>query len=168
MASDSLSVVVRRRYDVPPELVFRAFTDPLLLPRWFSLGADIAVDVLAHVLRPEGRFRFRYREPNGTVSIVTGQFREILPPGRLVFTWTWEEPHPHAGIETLVTVEIVADRSGTKVTVKHERFPDESSRARHAEGGAHAGPDGDAVRPGLVRELARRGRTARGSSRGVR
>lgn len=134
MASDSLSVVVRQRYDAPPELVFRAFTDPLLLPRWFSPRADIGVDVLAHDLRPEGRYRFRYREPNGTVSIVTGQFREILPPGRLVFTWTWEEPDPHAGIETLVTVEIVADRSGTEVIVKHERFPDESSRARHAEG----------------------------------
>ena len=134
MASDSLSVLVRQSYDAPPELVFRAFTDPLLLPRWFSPGADIGVDVLAHDLSPEGRYRYRYREPDGTVSIVTGQFREILPPGRLVFTWTWEEPDPHAGIETLVTVEIVADRSGTEVTVKHERFPDESTRARHAEG----------------------------------
>jgi len=134
MAGESHTVVVRERYDAAPHLIFQAFTDPSLLTRWFSPGADISIEVLAHDLRPEGRYRFRYREPNGTVSIVTGPFREILPPGRLVFTWTWDEPDPHAGIETLVTVEIVADHSGTEVVVKHERFPDESSRSRHAVG----------------------------------
>ena len=134
MADDPLAVVARQRYDASPELVFHAFTDPDVLMRWFSPGADIHVDVLVHELRPGGRYRFRYREPDGTVSIVAGVFCAIVPPSRLAFTWTWEPPDVHAGVATLVTVDIAADGSGTVVVVTHERFPDEPSRARHAQG----------------------------------
>lgn len=134
MAGSPLSVVARQRYDATPELVFRAFTDPALLTRWFSPGPDIHIEVLGHELRPRGRYRFRYREPDGTVSIVAGEFCEITPPRRLVFTWTWEPPDPHAGVETLVTVDIAAAQTGTLVVVTHERFPDQPSRERHAQG----------------------------------
>jgi uncharacterized protein YndB with AHSA1/START domain len=134
MVASSLTVVARQLYDAPPERVFRAFTEPALLQRWFSPGADVAIEVLAHDLRPGGKYRFRYRESDGTVSIVAGEFREITEPRRLVFTWTWEAPDPHAGIETLVTIAIVADGAGTEVVVTHARFPDEPSRARHEAG----------------------------------
>lgn len=134
MASEPLSVVARRRYDLAPERVFAAFTDPALLQRWFSPGVDVRMEVLAHDLRVGGRYRFRYTEQDGTVSVVAGAFCEITAPRRLVFTWSWEEPDPHAGIETLVTVEIADGAPGTEVTVTHERFPDEESRARHQQG----------------------------------
>lgn len=130
----SRQVVARQRYRVLPERVFRAFTDPVLLTHWFSPSAEISVAVLAHDLRPMGRYRFAYREADGTRSIVTGEFREIVPPTRLVFTWTWEAPDPHAGIETLVSVECLADSGGTLVTVTHDRFPDDRSRDRHDAG----------------------------------
>lgn len=134
MASNPLTVVALQRYDASPELVFHAFTDPDLLTRWFSPGPEIDVEVLAHELRLGGRFRFRYREPDGTVSIVAGEFCAIVPPTRLVFTWTWEPPDVHAGVDTLVTIDVAVDGAGTLVVVTHERFPDEPSRARHAQG----------------------------------
>lgn len=134
MASSPRSLTARQRYDAPAALVFEAFTDPLILPRWFSPGPAIAMDVLAHELRPGGRYRFRYRQSDGTISIVAGEFLEIAPPERLVFTWTWEEPDPHAGVKTLVTVAILDREPGSEVVVTHERFPDEESRMRHDEG----------------------------------
>jgi uncharacterized protein YndB with AHSA1/START domain len=134
MASNPLTVTARRRYDVPPDRLFGAFTDPALLTRWFSPSADISIEILAHELRPGGRYRFRYRQPSGEINIVTGEFCAISPPTRLVFTWTWEPPDPHAGIETLVTVDFVAEGTGTRVTVTHERFPDQESRDRHEKG----------------------------------
>lgn len=134
MASSPRSLTARQRYDAPAELVFKAFTDPLLLPRWFSPAPDIAMDVLAHELRPGGRYRFRYRQPDGSISIVAGEFLEIVPPERLVFTWTWEEPDPHAGIKTLVTVAVLDDGRGSEVVVTHEHFPDDASRSRHDQG----------------------------------
>jgi uncharacterized protein YndB with AHSA1/START domain len=136
-SSTSLSVIARQRYDAPPDLVFRAFTEPDLLTRWFSPSADIAIDVLAHELCPDGRYRFRYSEPSGQVSVVTGRFREIVRPTRLVFTWAWESPDTHGGAETLVTVDIRPDGGGTLVVVTHEGFPDQSMRDRH-EGGWRA------------------------------
>lgn len=134
MASSPRSLIARQRYDAPAELVFKAFTDPQILPRWFSPGPDIAMEVLAHEPRPGGRYRFRYRQPDGTISIVAGEFVEVAPPERLVFTWTWEEPDPHAGIKTLVTVAILDGKPGSEVVVTHENFPDEVSRARHDAG----------------------------------
>ena len=134
MASSPRSLTARQRHDAPAELVFKAFTDPLILPRWFSPGPEITMAVLAHELRPGGRYRFRYQQPDGTISIVAGEFVAIAPPERLVFTWTWEAPDPHAGIKTLVTVAILDRDPGSEVVVTHERFPDEISRARHDEG----------------------------------
>jgi uncharacterized protein YndB with AHSA1/START domain len=81
-----------------------------------------------------GRYRFRYHQPSGGSDVVTGAFREIAPPRRLAFTWTWEPPDPHAGIETLVTIELAADGDGTLVVVTHEQFPDQGTRDRHQSG----------------------------------
>ena len=134
MASSPLTATTRQRYDVPAALVFDAFTEPALLTRWFSPSADVSVEILVHELRRRGHYRFRYSQPSGEVSIVTGEFCEISPPTRLIFTWTWEPPDRHAGIETLVTVDFIADGTGTRVVVTHERFPDRESRDRHEIG----------------------------------
>jgi uncharacterized protein YndB with AHSA1/START domain len=134
MASSPLAVIVRHRYDAAPDVVFRAFTEPTLLARWFSPAADIAIEVVAHDLRPRGRYRFRYTEPGAPSVVVAGEFCEVSRPGRLVFTWSWEPPDPHAGVETLVTVDFVPDRAGTSVVVTHERFPDRAIRDRHDAG----------------------------------
>jgi uncharacterized protein YndB with AHSA1/START domain len=134
MARSPLAVTVRRRYDVAPDVVFRAFTEPALLGRWFSPSADVPIEVVAHDLRIGGHYRFRYTEPGAPSVVVAGAFCEISHPTRLVFTWTWEAPDPHAGIETLVTVDFVAEGTGTLVVVTHERFPDPQIRDRHDAG----------------------------------
>lgn len=134
MARTPLTVTAHHRYDAPPDLVFRAFTEPALLTRWFSPSPDVAIEILSHDLRPKGRYRFRYRQGEGETNVVTGEFCEIAPPTRLVFTWTWEPPDPHAGIETLVTIDLVREGQATLVSVTHERFPDHESCDRHDSG----------------------------------
>jgi uncharacterized protein YndB with AHSA1/START domain len=128
------SVTARRRYAVAPELVFRAFTEPALITRWFSPDPQIANEVLDYTLCVGGRYRFGYRFPDGSRTTVAGEFREILPPRRLVFTWTWEPPDPHAGLETLVTVELLESGRGTEVVITHEWFPTASARDQHEAG----------------------------------
>jgi uncharacterized protein YndB with AHSA1/START domain len=134
VAGRPLEVVARRRYDAPAEAVFRAFTEPALLVRWFAPGRDTRLEILAHDLCVNGAYRFRYHHPTGGSDVVAGRFREISPPKRLAFTWTWEPPDPHAGIETLVTVELSAEAGGTRVAIRHERFPDRATRDRHRSG----------------------------------
>ncbi len=134
MASRSLRATARQRYEAPPSVVFRALTEPALLVHWFSPSPATRLEVLAHELRVNGSYRFVYHQPSGGTDVVVGTFREISPPKRLVFTWTWEPPDPHAGIETLVTIELTADAGGTLVVVTHERFPDRATRDRHRSG----------------------------------
>jgi uncharacterized protein YndB with AHSA1/START domain len=134
MGNSSLTVTVRHRYGAPREVVFRAFSESALLTQWFSPSPDIAVEILDHELRPGGRYRFRYLLASGETNIVTGVFREISRPTRLMFTWTWEAPDPHAGTETVVTIDFIADHGGTLVVVTHRGFPDGATRDRHYHG----------------------------------
>lgn len=136
--NDLPSVITRRRYRASSKTVFRMFTVAEELERWFSPGADIGTEVEALDLREGGTYRLGFRFPDGHRNHVLGEYREIRPPTRLVFTWTWEEPDPHAGIETLVTVELLEQGTVTQATVTHARLPDRETRERHEEGWAGA------------------------------
>lgn len=127
-------VFVEQRVDAPAAQVFAAFTDAQLVARWMSPASEVRNEVRELDARVGGRYRFAYHMPDGTVSVVIGEYREVVRAQRLVFTWTWESPDRHAGIETLVTVELVADGAATLVRVLHERFPDEDARDRHDAG----------------------------------
>jgi len=134
LAESELSVVVRRRYRASREAVFRAFTDPDVLARWFGPSADYRTEVLQLEARAGGRYRIRFHFPEGGFTVVAGSFREVSAPERLVYTWGWEEPDPDAGKETLVTVALAETGDATEVTVTHERFADAEARERHDAG----------------------------------
>lgn len=134
MIGSPFNVTVQRRYRASPETLFRLFTEPAMLSRWFSPTEDITTEVVEHDLREGGTYRIGFRFPSGKTNFVTGRFREIAPPHRLVFTWSWEEPDPHAGFETRVVIDLVPRGGETEVLVRHERFPDQETRSRH-EGG---------------------------------
>ncbi len=120
-----------RTFAAPPDKVFKAWTEPEALKRWSAPGAMTAP--LAEVdVRVGGRYRIHMQAPDGTLHRVTGIYREVDPPRRLVYTWAWEEK-PAEG-ETLVTVEF-HDRGGrTEVVLIHERFPNEAVRDQHESG----------------------------------
>jgi uncharacterized protein YndB with AHSA1/START domain len=61
-------------------------------------------------------------------------FRHVDPDRRLVFTWTWEPPDLHAGIETVVSITLAPDDRGTRLRVRHEGLPTDESRDRHDAG----------------------------------
>ena len=127
---------VRRRYSAPRDLVFRAFTEADLLEKWFCPAPQVALQVAQLDLRVGGRYRLLYRFPGDLVVPVVGEYRTILPPRKLVFTWTWEAPDPFAGVETLVTVDLLEKDGGTEVVVTHENFPTEEKMRQHQSGWA--------------------------------
>lgn len=73
-------VVVERDIAAPPEVVYAVFTEPHLLVRW--LGDTAELDPA-----PGGIFRFTL----GDQDACRGEYVELDPPHRLVFTWGWEE-----------------------------------------------------------------------------
>jgi uncharacterized protein YndB with AHSA1/START domain len=132
--ASQLGVFVRRRFRASRERVFDAFTDPEILARWFSPSPDIGTEVLEHDLRVGGTYRLGFRFPDGSEDTVRGAFKELQPPDRLAFTWTWEAPDRHAGIETIVTIVLREEGVDTEVVISHDRFPTHESRDRHDAG----------------------------------
>lgn len=128
------AVLCSRWYAAPPELIYRAFTEPELLEQWFCPTPEIAVRIDKCDPRPGGSYRFVYHFPNGATVPVIGEYQTVTPGRQLIFTWTWEPPDPHAGMLTLVTVDLEERDGGTEVSVRHERFPDSEMRGRHEAG----------------------------------
>jgi uncharacterized protein YndB with AHSA1/START domain len=107
-----------RLFDAPRHLVFEAMTRPEHVREWWGqLGEGYSVPVCEIDLRPGGRWRFVNRHPHGEVAF-HGEYREISPPDRLVFTELME---PHAE-ESVVTVVFAEERGKTRLSVT-ARYP---------------------------------------------
>ena len=106
-------IVGSRIMDAPPELVFKAYTDPELIPRWWGPRRyTTTVDKMD--VRPGGVWRFVHRAPDGGVYAFNGVFREIAPPKRLVYTFNYEGAPGHEAVETVTFEE--AEGGKTKMT----------------------------------------------------
>ncbi|HET7790723.1 MAG TPA: SRPBCC family protein [Gemmatimonadales bacterium] len=82
-------IVMRRIFDAPRELVFKAYTDPAMIPRWWGpRGYTTTIEKMD--LRPGGAWRFVQRDPAGQIFVFHGEYREITPPERLVSTFEYE------------------------------------------------------------------------------
>ena len=126
-----------RWFDAPKEVVFSAWTNPDHMKHWLHPGPDWSNPVIEVDLRVGGRYRlgFQHQDKPGVVFVV-GRFLTVEHGQRLVYTWSWEAPDPHAGVETLVTVTFATVETGTEVSLTHERFPDREVRDRHSDGWA--------------------------------
>jgi uncharacterized protein YndB with AHSA1/START domain len=126
------SLSLSRRFKAPRERVFRAFTDPTQLTQWWGPKGftvpDLALDV-----RPGGAWRTTMRSPEGKDHIVSGVYRDIVPPSRLVFTWGWETTGTR-GHETVVTIELFEIADGTRLELRQEVFESIESRDQHEHG----------------------------------
>lgn len=124
--------------DAPREHVFRFFVDPDWLPRWLGIAARLDA-------RPGGEFRFEV----ATGEWCAGEFLEVDPPRRVVFTWGWENPTMDlAPGSSVVEVELISEDGGTRLTLIHRDLPDESL-AIHADGWLRYLPRLDRVARGL-------------------
>lgn len=104
---------MERMLDAPRELVFKALTDPELIPRWWGRRKDTTtVDKME--VRPGGAWRFITTAEDGDNHAFRGEIREIVPPERVVQTFEWEGLPGHVSVDTM-TLE---DEGGkTKVTI---------------------------------------------------
>jgi uncharacterized protein YndB with AHSA1/START domain len=110
------SLTIEWRFDQPPEVVWRAWTDPDWMARW--AGSDPKGKVLSVELdvRPQGRFEVTFANGDGTQHTFHGVYREVKLPRRLAFTWGWRsEP----GVETFIIVSLVPEGQGTLMRFEH-------------------------------------------------
>ena len=129
----SVGFEIRRRFRAPRETVFRAWTKPEVLRRWwFPLGW--VADAVVLDLRVGGAYRVCMRRPGGRGLVsVRGYFLEVRPPELLKFTWGWEgafESMP----ETVVTLELLEFGALTELILRHDGFADRETGRQHRTG----------------------------------
>lgn len=123
---------IRRHYPVAPENVWRAWTDPQAIKRWWGPRAGEPVSLAELEVRVGGRFRIVFGGPDGKAHEAQGVYREVVPNRKLVFTWTWPRSTPER--ESLVTIVFRAVPRGTDLEFRHEKLFDETVRDNHLRG----------------------------------
>jgi uncharacterized protein YndB with AHSA1/START domain len=123
-------LVVTRTFAAPRERVFKAWTDPNQLGRWFGPSDEYSAKAEID-LRVGGAYRIDIRHNSGSVHTVFGTYREIIVPERISFTWQWEGG---TAPDTLVTIDFASIGETTEITMTHQKFADLETRNRHNDG----------------------------------
>ena len=106
-------IVITRVFDARRALLFKALTDPNLIPKWWGPRSDTTrVDQMD--VKPGGVWRFVSHDAEGNEFAFHGVYREIVPPERLTYTFEFEGMPGHVSLET-VTLEDVGGGK-TKLT----------------------------------------------------
>jgi len=128
------SFTTRRVVDAPRTLVFEAFTKPEHIKRWMG-PCNLTMVVCDSDFRVGGSYRFVFRAPDGQEAAFRGEFREIVPPARIVRTFVFE-PYPDAeALETLQLEELDGKTTITTTTL-HKNV---ESRDGHLGSGMEGG-----------------------------
>jgi uncharacterized protein YndB with AHSA1/START domain len=126
-------LVVTRVIDAPRVLVFKAWTEPEHIARWW--GPQGYTTIFCEMdIRPGGRYRLCMRSPEGVDRRKQGVYREIVPPERIVFTFAWEDGDGNPGHELLTTVTFAEQGTKTKLTLRQVMFETVERRDDHRGG----------------------------------
>ncbi|MCL4803624.1 MAG: SRPBCC family protein [Anaerolineae bacterium] len=97
----TLEIVSTMTLNAPRELVFRAYTDPALIPQWLGpRNLTTTIDKLD--ARSGGQWRYVHRDAEGNIYAFHGVFHEVTAPERIIQTFEWEGMPGHVQLETAV------------------------------------------------------------------
>ena len=123
------TIELERKISAPPEIVFAYFTDPDRYRLWQGVDADLDP-------RPGGLFRVRMT--GRSRHIATGEYVEVDPPKRVVFTWGWEPDesllHEQTDVPpgtSTVEVTLVPDGTATILRLRHSGLPNDPTCRFH-------------------------------------
>jgi uncharacterized protein YndB with AHSA1/START domain len=136
-------VVITRRFAAPPEMVFRAHTEPALIRRWLLGPEGWSMPVCINDPRPGGHFRYEWTNADGAGFHITGEFVAVVPFSRIVHVERMHlpDPTPDNHIETT----FAEDGAGTLMTMRMT-LPDETARRAMLETGMENGMEASYAR----------------------
>ena len=137
--------VVERVFAAPRELVFRSWTEPERLKRWWG-PKGFTTPFCTIDLRPGGNFLYCMRSPEGRDHWGRGVYREIVVPERIVLAMSFADadgnvvPATYYGLspdwplETLLTVTFEEEAGKTRVSLRYEGVPPGTDRDESRQG----------------------------------
>jgi uncharacterized protein YndB with AHSA1/START domain len=124
--SDINSVVSETRIAAPPETVFAFFVDPNKMVRWMGSHADVDP-------RPGGTYALDINAQ----ARARGEFVEVVPYSRVVFTFGWDGDQAVPPGSSTVEVTLTPDGDGTYVRLIHRGIMTTEMREQHSQGWQH-------------------------------
>jgi uncharacterized protein YndB with AHSA1/START domain len=137
------SVVVTRRFAAPPEMVYRAHTDPALIKKWLLGPEGWTMPVCINDAKPGGKIRYEWSDGNGGGFYLTGEFVELVPFKKIVHV---ERMHlPEVTPDNHVETRFDPDGKGTLMTLRMT-LPDAETRTRMLATGMEHGMEASYAR----------------------
>jgi uncharacterized protein YndB with AHSA1/START domain len=134
-----VNIVVTRRFNAPPEAVYRAYTEPALLQKWMLGPEGWTMPVCRSDLRAGGKIRYEWSNGTGRGFYLTGEFVELTPFSRIVHIERMHMPDPTPDNRVVTTFE--PDGSGTLMTMRMTLPNAETRTAMLATGMEHGMED---------------------------
>ena len=131
-----MTLHMSRVVNASPASVFRACTEPDQLARWWGPKGFTAPGIELDV-RVGGRYRIIMQPPQGDTFSLSGEFREVSPPSRLVYTFNWDPPDAD-DVETQVVLVLKELGTRTELEMTHGVFATAERRALHEAGWTEA------------------------------
>ncbi len=106
-------ITMHRTFNAPRELVFRAFSEPELVAKWWGQRSSETI-VETYDFQPGGAWRMIQRSPDGQEYAFRGSFLEIERPSRIVQTFEFEPMPGHISTDAMTLTEV---DGGTRLTI---------------------------------------------------
>ena len=132
-AAEKTSLHIKRFIDAPRARVYAAWTDPAQLKEWWG-PESVRTRNFAADVRVGGKYRWDLINQEDEEMTVFGEYRELVPEKKIVFTWKWDDDDVWENRNSVVTVELFDAAGGTELHLRHEQLPSTESRDRHNEG----------------------------------
>ncbi|NUM55843.1 MAG: SRPBCC domain-containing protein [Candidatus Hydrogenedentes bacterium] len=126
-------LIYSRTFDAPRRLVFEAWSKPEHVVRWFG-PKDFSVPQCEMDFRVGGSYRFCMRAPDGMDHWVSGTYKEIKEPERLVFTWVREDLNGNVWLDNVVTLTFTDRGEKTAFALHQAMFESVEERDAHNGG----------------------------------
>ncbi len=131
MNDSEIKLVINKNINASVDKVYKAWTDPEVIKKWFGPGAMTVPNAEAD-LQVGGEYLIHMHDADAKSDhIVSGQYQEIIANEKLVFDWMWKD-----GVDrTQVTVEFLAKGTDeTQLTLTHRGFSDQEFADKHNQG----------------------------------
>jgi uncharacterized protein YndB with AHSA1/START domain len=132
-AAEKTSLEIKRFINAPRTRVYAAWTDPAQLKEWFGPVWVRTCELIAEA-RVGGKFRWDVINCDGKEVTIQGDYREVVPGEKIVFTWKHSDDELWENRISIVSVEFSDRNGGTELRLKHEQLPDDESREGHNRG----------------------------------
>jgi uncharacterized protein YndB with AHSA1/START domain len=130
MSKERPSLTLVRRIKAAPAKVYAAWTRPELMVRWWGPDGGPVLSAESDP-RVGGRFRVVFQSLAGETHDCSGEYLEVEPERKLVFTWQWITTPER---RSLVSIAFSPIPEGTELSFTHSQFYDEAARDGHLRG----------------------------------